>query len=645
MSPPEEEPITAEEYDLLLSAIPSACPAITSPQNLRNATHHCSHPSYVPVPTFSPPIYAFLHLPHASLRKQHSVVLTLRPRPSFQTAFHKDILPLALKPQNQLHRDLSFALSDADELLAIANHHAIAIPVPPSLIHCILTRTKISSTSPESIENTLTGTIWPRLYPFQQEGVLRGIINHNGRTLLADDMGLGKTLQALAMAEFYRQTLSTNVLVLCPTTLRSSWFEAISRWLKLPLHHVHAPTNSSQIKSLMSTSLRDAWDVKVPVSYIVVTYGSLTRLNMPQFDIVIADECHALRNVKTYRSQVALSLLQAAKKIILVSGTPALSRPSELYPLLSALYYSPGTPFMSYEEFQTRYCGGIYSNSNRTVTKANELHAILSAAMIRRTKEEMDLPLPPKTRRVVTVELSPTSMRQLAPLTNELQEIWQCIREDRDSRPELLARKQSIMSSIFHKTAWCKLQSIVTRVTQLLRDPKKPKLLVFAQHLIVLNAVEMLAERENVQCIRIDGNTNQKARGELVKIFQSDAAIRIALLSLAVGGTGLTLTAADVVFFAELSWVPSVLLQAEDRAHRLGRDREVMVEYLIAPGSADDMMWSAIQGKLGFVAQTVDGSFCAQKRLAVSDSKNIHISNAEVQANVTEAILEVLDKN
>merc|ERR1712019_221012 len=97
--------------------------------------------------------------------------------------------------------------------------------------------------------------------------------------------------------------------------------------------------------------------------------------------------------------------------------------------------------------------------------------------------------------------------------------------------------------------------------------------------------------------VRIDGSTMASKRPELVKSFQEDESIRVAFLSITAAGTGLTLTAAHTVVFGELYWVPGQMHQAEDRAHRIGQHDCVTVQYLVARGTLDDVMYRALEKK------------------------------------------------
>eukprot|EP00879_Flechtneria_rotunda_P014210 GHRR01014847.1.p1 GENE.GHRR01014847.1~~GHRR01014847.1.p1 ORF type:complete len:484 (+),score=235.29 GHRR01014847.1:1356-2807(+) len=135
------------------------------------------------------------------------------------------------------------------------------------------------------------------------------------------------------------------------------------------------------------------------------------------------------------------------------------------------------------------------------------------------------------------------------------------------------------------------------------------KLLVFAYHHPVLDAIEdQLCNRHGLGFIRIDGRTSSISRQQEVMKFQMDSSVCVALLSIKAAGSGLTLTAADQVVFAEMHWNPTDLEQCEDRIHRLGQQRHCRIFYCMAPNSADDLMWSTNMRKLGIVGAAVDGT-------------------------------------
>merc|ERR1719464_1581577 len=108
--------------------------------------------------------------------------------------------------------------------------------------------------------------------------------------------------------------------------------------------------------------------------------------------------------------------------------------------------------------------------------------------------------------------------------------------------------------------------------------------------------------------MRIDGTTQASKRLELVKKFQEDPSCRIALLSITACGEGLTLTAAGLVIFAELFWVPGAIEQAEARAHRIGTTHtKVVVEFLVVPNSPDEFIYSRLDRKKMDTSHVLDG--------------------------------------
>lgn len=107
--------------------------------------------------------------------------------------------------------------------------------------------------------------------------------------------------------------------------------------------------------------------------------------------------------------------------------------------------------------------------------------------------------------------------------------------------------------------------------------------------------------------IRIDGSTPSAQRQALVDLFQDTPTCRVAVLSITAAGVGLTLTAASNVFFAELFYNPGALMQAEDRAHRIGQQDTVNVQYLVARNTIDEQLFRILNNKISVLGETLDG--------------------------------------
>jgi SNF2 family DNA or RNA helicase len=163
------------------------------------------------------------------------------------------------------------------------------------------------------------------LFAFQKKGVLYGI-RHGGRCLIGDQMGLGKTLQALSIAYYYRT--EWPLLILTPSSMQYAWVEEIEKWLPEV-----EPAQINLIRGLNHVECISTATVTV-VSYGLLSFGKQTftqYLLRQQFQVVIVDESHYIKNGRAARSRTAVKLIRAAKRAILLSGTPAISRPSEVW--------------------------------------------------------------------------------------------------------------------------------------------------------------------------------------------------------------------------------------------------------------------------------------------------------------------------
>jgi hypothetical protein len=299
-----------------------------------------------------------------------------------------------------------------------------------------------------------------------------------------------------------------------------------------------------------------------------------------------------------------LPLLKLATRRILLTGTPALSRPAELWPQLDALGFGI---FPSFKQFGARYCAawqGPWGMDYTGSSNLAELHTVLhECVMIRRLKANVLTELPDKQRNVIYLDADSQLMEEIK-RDMRSQGDWDKIDEH---------DKKAMMSQLFMQTGRAKIGAVCEYVLQLLTAEPTHKLLVFAHHMEVLDGLQRMLEEHRVSLVRIDGSVDQQQRQVLVDQFQRGHEAqhtRVALLSLTCGSFGFTLTAAQRVVFAELWWTPGQLLQAEDRAHRIGRadaTQPVLIDYCLARGTMDDMIWPLIAKKLSVLGTTLNG--------------------------------------
>ena len=434
-----------------------------------------------------------------------------------------------------------------------------------------------------------------KLMEFQTEGV-RYIIKLRGRGLIGDEMGLGKTVQALAVAAAYKD--SWPCLIVTPSSLKIQWADAIHEWLRQTEEHVSIVSNGKDTKSLNNR-------------FVVISYDFIPKMSQQlaekKFQMIILDEAHYIKNHKAKRSKEALPLIQKAKHAVLLTGTPALSRPIELLQQLRAIH---PTLVRSIKEFGDRYCkGGRFYNPHfpgamyNGASNLKELHQVVTTTtMIRRLKKDVLSQLPSKIRQQILLPSTSAEQKVLKKITDQVEEL----KEDHDGNFDAIFGQHQKINELYLKSGEIKAKAVCDYLNVLLEAEQK--FLIFGHHKCVLNAIESHLREKKVKLIRIDGSTPSVQRAGLVQKFQENEVYRAAVLSIKAAGVGLTLTAASLVVMAELDWTPGNLVQAEDRAHRIGQASSVHVHYLHMKGSIDDIIWQTIQTKLQNVGTVLDGS-------------------------------------
>ncbi|XP_068102189.1 SWI/SNF-related matrix-associated actin-dependent regulator of chromatin subfamily A-like protein 1 [Hyperolius riggenbachi] len=519
-------------------------------------------------------------------------LLISRSRFEVEIGYHVEVIGLFKQMSSRNYdtktRKWSFLLEDYQKLMeAILRIPLVEVePLPRPVVQAFAPQfEKTSLTLPEVPDADLSSVdekLVSSLMPFQRDGVCFAI-TREGRLLLADDMGLGKTIQAICIAAYYRK--EWPLLVVAPSSVRFTWAEAFHRWL---------PSVSADNVNVIVTG-RDSQSTSLIniVSYDLL--GKMEKHATSNFKVIIIDESHFLKNVKTARCKSAMPLLKSAKRVILLSGTPAMSRPAELYTQIAAVR---PTFFPRFHEFGLRYCdakqmpwGWDYSGSSNL----SELKLLLEESiMIRRLKSDVLSQLPPKQRKMVVIAPEGINARTKAALAAAAKEMEKGFKSKVQEKEALLL--------FYNRTAEAKIRCVIEYIMDLLESGRE-KFLVFAHHKLVLDSVCEELDKKNVGFIRIDGNTSSADRQSFCQKFQLSDKISVAVLSITAANMGLTLSSADLVVFAELFWNPGVLIQAEDRVHRIGQTSSVNIHYLVAKGTADDYLWPMIQEKIRILGQ------------------------------------------
>ncbi|XP_078445438.1 chromatin remodeling factor18 isoform X3 [Wolffia australiana] len=428
-----------------------------------------------------------------------------------------------------------------------------------------------------------------KLLPFQREGI-RFLLRHGGRGLLADEMGLGKTLQAIAFATCIQE--SWPVLVLTPSSLRLHWATMIQHWLNIPPSDIVASS-----LHLWLSYLRQAVQIEQGLMFSIQVLGQLSILMV----------CSTLFLMTPFQSYRKCFWRHNSRWWWQTNHIFLRMHKQKEQALRCQLYRELNMPFC-FRGLQ-HYLGQLNSsNSFKHYTQmCTRTSMNMEIDIVRVLKKDVLTELPSKRRQQVFLDLNEKDLKQVRALFCELHAIKTSIREA--ASPEVIESlkmsQRNIISKIYNDSAEAKIPAVIDYLSTVIEADCK--LLIFAYHHPMLDAIHKFLLKKKVGCIRIDGSTPTSTRQELVSQFQENDKIKAAVLSIKAAGFGLTLTAASMVIFSELSWTPGDIIQAEDRAYRIGQVHSVNVYYLLANETVDDIMWDVVQGKLEDLGQMLDG--------------------------------------
>lgn len=501
--------------------------------------------------------------------------------------------------------------ASAERLQEIAGEFDCSPVVLKAIDEVLQTGNKLGALSRVAgIDNHIGDTRLARaLRPFQRAGVLFAM--EVKRCLIADEMGLGKTLQGLATAQL---TDAFPLVVVCPASLKLNWEREAKKWLD---------GKTVRVLSGRSGHLLDGADVII-VNYDILGYGknykTQTKKGVPKIEwkselveallaygvrMAIIDESHYVKNWKANRTKACAMLCKKMNRIVLLSGTPVLSRPSELIAQLRIMGVF-NSVFGTWQSFVERYCGAIKGPFGVDISGATnlpELNTKLRATcMVRRKKSEVLKELPAKTISHVITELAAKDRREYEKAREDVVSFlrdYDPVRADAAEQAQVL-----VQIEILKQLA---VQGKLSFVKDWVRDflESGEKLVLFGTHIA---PIKEIVREFGSKAVMIIGDTKMEDRQKAVDLFQDPRSpVRLIVLNMKAGGVGLTLTAASNVAFFELGWTPGDHEQAEDRVHRIGQLDAVTAYYILAQGTIDESIMELLMEKRQVVQSATDG--------------------------------------
>jgi superfamily II DNA or RNA helicase len=431
------------------------------------------------------------------------------------------------------------------------------------------------------------------LRPYQQQGLqwLNFLDKLNFGACLADDMGLGKTVQILAFLATQKAKGMPPTLLVLPTTLIFNWKHEIQQFL---------PSFNTMI--LEGPNRSDIADQFEKLDIVLISYHNLltdiNRLKKLTFNYVILDESQHIKNPDSQRYK-AVNLLRSRNRIIL-TGTPIENNTMDLFAQLS--FTVPGL-LGNKKYFKDVYTTPIDAFHDRKRKKM--LKEKIKPFILRRTKQDVLDDLPAKNELVLYCEMKTAQRRIYDLYEKEFREFISAKDGDEIKKsPMHVLKGLTKLRQICNSSKLLQSEDLTSAedsakiemlVEQIQHKKDQHKIIVFSQFVSMLRLIKEALDKNGIPSLTLTGQSRN--RGQLVSDFQSDQNIRVFLISLKAGGTGLNLTAADVVYLVDPWWNPAVEQQAIDRIYRIGQRKDVTAVRLISPNTVEDKIQTLQQHK------------------------------------------------
>lgn len=429
----------------------------------------------------------------------------------------------------------------------------------------------------------------PGLRPYQVDFLKFASMRH-GRVALGDDMGTGKTVQSLAWM-VYANRFPALIVVNAPTKLQ--WKSAYYRWVgSVPGYHPRVSVLQGKTPYMLEPG------VSYIINWDILSDWEDTLTGMG-FKLLIGDEVQAIGNPSSRRSRAFMRLSKKIPDVIGMSGTPAMSKPAQFWPLLNIL---EPEKFKSQRSFLYRYCAPKHNGFSLQFNGASnvkELHGLLVSCMLRRTKAEVMKDLPRKVLEVVPLEVDAQAFQEY-----KMAEAV-AFTPDGSSEKEMRERIAGLL-----RTAYAlKEKNLLQWVRDFLDSGRK--LLLFAWHRDVVDL--LFSTLHDFHPAKIYGGMNQAEREDARRRFIEDGACRVMVANIQSGGVGIDgfQDVCSDVAFAEFSHTPNAHRQAEDRLHRSGQKSSVTSYYLVAPGTVDMDAVEVLDDRAKMLDGVLDGKEAA----------------------------------
>ena len=443
------------------------------------------------------------------------------------------------------------------------------------------------------------------------------------KVVLGDDRGIGKTIEALATAEFLRESLQYATFVICPAYLIDKWYKEAIKWTKYDVVKIQG-TKQQKLQAIVDATAHGPKGLLLIMSYettITHHYGDIYKI--PR-SILIVDEAHRLGNRKNKSvddgdHNGVLNLAFKSEYTWLLTGTVvAETNPSKLWSLLHIL--DPVT-FSSYWWFIDRYCITVEDAYGYTLFKGGknteELASILNRYYIKRKREEVMEEIP-VCEDIIYVEMSPLHKK----LYNELVKNSLCKMHSNvllHNTVTTLRKFAQYPAAFGCEDKRPKSDVILKLVEDCMIEGQK--ILIFGWHKDYLATLYREINVNYAKSVMVNGDTPIILRTQVVDKF-NEGEYEILLGTMGSIGEGLDIQIADVIIFAELHWNPCVVDQAISRVVRMGRQAPVAIYKVITRDTIEETILEINEQKEKYIDE-VNALLLLRRSLDKEASDNV----------------------
>lgn len=454
------------------------------------------------------------------------------------------------------------------------------------------------------------------MYDFQKKGTAYNIMH--GSAMIGDTQGLGKTIQAIA------SVLAMDLfpcLVITKKTLVLNWKQEWEDWTNkevMPLNISKKNTWQFFFKTGMADVGIVNYESLAPffVHKIAVPPGEMFRVKHIQFKeeitmfkSVIIDESHYVKDGKTKRTKFCIGLTRhlEEKGVFLLSGTPVLNDPLELYTQLTILQRQ--RLFGSYSQFKTTYSG---KNNRKNLKQLNYL--LHKHCYYRREKSEAKADLPQKTRQVILCDIDNRDEYNLAE-QNFVKYLREKLQLSEGEINQKLRGEVMVQMGMLKKiAARGKMDSVKEWVQSLLEEGEKVVLFAYDKDI----QIELVKSFKNAVAIGSQDITPMNIIQENKQRFQTSKDTNVIVCSISAAAEGHTLNAASNLGMVELPWNFGKFEQCEDRIHRITNWLPATITSFLAQNTIDRYIYDLIMDKKE-MHDSITGSAGDQQEVKVID--------------------------